>query len=161
MSEFGICATERHELLNGFYEVNGLEITEDEPVSTDTVKSFVIMPENFHRPEGCGDILDGAASAPAAACTLAYRQGEYIIDGIAVTSQLRGKGAGSALLAAAEAEAAERGGSRVYLVARAPGFFRENGYETVERKDAPEFFECFGCDQYGKTCHPEVMRHVL
>lgn len=164
---YGIRETDRHEELNPFYAANGLEIAEDEPVSTDTVKSWIIPAMTDTEKDG----VQGAEKGPAGpedgrlyvtgACTLAFRQGEYIIDGIAVSEELRGSGAGSALLHEAEKEAAARGGKRIYLVARAPGFFRENGYETVERKNAPEFFECFGCDQYRRSCFPEVMRHDL
>jgi YegS/Rv2252/BmrU family lipid kinase len=141
-----IITTEMHESLNPFYAANGLEIAEDEPVSTDTLKSWVIMSED--------DSIKGA-------CTLAFRQGEYIIDGIAVSPELQGTGMGTELLRTAEAEIMSRGGACVYLVARAPEFFRSNGYKTVKREDAPEFFECFGCDQYNRTCFPEVMKHVL
>jgi N-acetylglutamate synthase-like GNAT family acetyltransferase len=51
----------------------------------------------------------------------------------------------------------ERGGKRIYLVARAPGFFRKSGFATIPRDSAPMFFECLTCPQYGVDCHPEVM----
>lgn len=174
-----IKVTYEHELLNPFYAANDLEIAEDEPVSTDTLKSWVIMKDDMFKdpasaekeaePDGCGgaqeDPLKAADESISAniigACTLAFREGEYIIDGIALAPASRGSGAGTALLAAAEDEVRARGGERVYLVARAPEFFRANGYETIARSDAPEFFECFGCDQYNRSCFPEVMRHVL
>lgn len=140
-----IIPTDKHEDLNGFYEENGLEISEDEPVSTDALVSFKVFD---------GDEFAGA-------CTLAFRQNEYIIDGIAVDGRFRGQELGTGLLKAAIDEVKQRGGERIYLVARAPEFFRENGFETVERKDAPEFFECFGCDQYNKSCFPEVMKYVI
>lgn len=173
-TQLKISVTQMHEKLNPFYAENGLEIAEDEPVSTDTIKSWVIM-KNVGgadvQPDDAitasTDIIeepladDDAGENIVGACTLAFRQGEYIIDGIALAPQARGTGGGTALLKAAEEEAALRGGKRIYLVARAPEFFRENGYVTVERGDAPEFFECFGCDQYNKTCFPEVMKHVL
>ncbi|MCI8285619.1 MAG: GNAT family N-acetyltransferase [Firmicutes bacterium] len=140
-----IIPTEEHEDLNGFYEKNGLEISDDEPVSTDALVSF--------------KVFDGEEFAGA--CTLAFRQNEYIIDGIAVDGRFRGQELGTGLLKAAIDEVRKRGGKRIYLVARAPEFFRENGFETVERQDAPEFFECFGCNQYNKSCFPEVMKYVI
>lgn len=140
-----ILTTDDHESLNAFYAANDLEITEDAPVSTDTLKSWTVY--------------EGEPSVLAAASTLAYRQNEYIIDGIAVDPAFRGREYGTALLDAVKAEVKSRGGSRIYLVARAPEFFRANGYETVKREDAPEFFECFGCEQYGVSCFPEVMKH--
>ena len=178
--KLNIKVTYEHELLNPFYAANDLEIAEDEPVSTDTLKSWVIMKDDMFKDAagaenetehgGCDtgaseDPLKTADQAAASniigACTLAFREGEYIIDGIALAPASRGSGAGTALLAAAEDEVRARGGERVYLVARAPEFFRANGYETIARSDAPEFFECFGCDQYNRSCFPEVMRHVL
>ena len=55
-------------------------------------------------------------------------------------------------------ETLKRGGSSIFLVARAPGFFRKSGFVTIERDEAPQFFECFTCPQYGTECRPEVMR---
>lgn len=178
--KLNIKVTYEHELLNPFYAANDLEIAEDEPVSTDTLKSWVIMKDDMFKDAGGaadeaehGGCTGGASEDPLkaadedaaaniiGACTLAFREGEYIIDGIALSPASRGSGAGTALLAAAEDEVRARGGERVYLVARAPEFFRANGYETIARSDAPEFFECFGCDQYNRSCFPEVMRHVL
>ena len=184
--QLNIQVTYEHELLNPFYAANELEIAEDEPVSTDTLKSWVIMKEDMFKdapdqsgvkstehgasdseyaPDplktAAGDDINNITEKIMGACTLAFREGEYIIDGIALAPESRGSGAGTALLAAAEAEVRSRGGERVYLVARAPEFFRVNGYETIDRGDAPEFFECFGCDQYNRSCFPEVMKHVL
>ena len=98
--KLNIKVTYEHELLNPFYAANDLEIAEDEPVSTDTLKSWVIMKddmfkddgsaENEAEPDGCGgaqeDPLKAADESISAniigACTLAFREGEYIIDGI-------------------------------------------------------------------------------
>ncbi len=140
-----IVPTQEHEALNAIYARNGLEVTEDEPVSTDTLASWVAYVD---------DELAGAV-------TLAFRQNEYIIDGIALEEKFRGAGVGTGLLKTVIADVRNRRGERIFLVARAPEFFRANGFETVNREDAPEFFECFGCDQYDKTCFPEVMKYVV
>ncbi|MBR2779065.1 MAG: GNAT family N-acetyltransferase [Firmicutes bacterium] len=137
--------TYEHERLNSFYEAMGLEISEADPVGTDALKSFLAY---------VNDTFAGA-------CTLAFRQGDYIIDGIAVDEQFRGEMLGTRLLEAAIGEILERGGRELYLVARAPDFFKANGFDIVAREDAPEFFECAGCDQYRKTCFPEVMKKEL
>ena len=68
---------------------------------------------------------------------------------------------GRALLRLGIEETVKRDGRRMYLVARAPGFFRKEGFETVDREDAPDFFECLTCPQYGISCHPEVMKKDL
>lgn len=89
---------------------------------------------------------------------LAERQGEFIVDGIAVDPEYRKEKLGKALLDLGIAETRKRGGKRIFLVARAPGFFRKSGFVTVPREEAPNFFECLTCPQYGMDCHPEVMR---
>ena len=142
---YEIIAIDDHESLNRFYAKNDLEISEEDPVGTDAVKSWVLME-------------DGKL---AGASTLAVREGEYIIDGIALDEAYRGGGRGTALLNTVISEVRKRGGKRIYLVARAPEFFAASGFEEVERTEAPEFFECFGCDQYGVKCFPKVMRYIL
>jgi amino-acid N-acetyltransferase len=137
-----IIPTDDHDSLNGFYAGNDLEISEDDPTDTSAVKSWKLYD---------GDDFAGAT-------TLAYRQGDFIIDGIAVDKDHRGSMLGTGLLKTALAEARRRGAERVFLVARAPEFFRANGFTTVPREEAPEFFECAGCDQYNVSCFPEVMR---
>ena len=142
---YEIISVDDHESLNRFYEKNDLEISEEDPVGTDAVKSWVLVED---------EKLAGAA-------TLALREGEYIIDGIALDESYRGGGRGTALLNTVIDEVRKRGGSRIYLVARAPEFFGASGFKEVERADAPEFFECFGCSQYGVKCFPKVMEYIL
>ena len=138
-----IIPTDDHESLNGFYAENGLEISEDDPTDTSALKSWRLFDEN---------------GVFAGAVTLAFRQGDYIIDGIALAQDHRGQMLGTGLLKTALVDARDRGAERVFLVARAPEFFRANGFVTVPREEAPEFFECAGCDQYNVSCFPEVMR---
>ena len=134
-----------HDSLNELYERNDLEISDEEPVGTDAVQSWVLK-------------QDGET---AGAATLAVRQGEYIRDGIALEPSVRGGGLGTALLKTVIEDVSQRGGSRIYLVARAPEFFAANGFCEVDRADAPMFFECFGCDQYNVKCFPKVMKYEL
>lgn len=134
--------TKEYDLLTKFFEKNGLEISEEEPVATDTLKAWKISDAN---------IL-------VAAATLAKREGRYILDGIAVEEEYRKLKLGKLLLDLVIKEIRTLGGDALYLVARAPGFFARFGFEEVEAKAAPQFFECFTCPQYGKTCHPQIMR---
>ena len=145
MSDYIIRETEDYEKLVPFFIENELEFTEEdaEEVPTDLVK--------------CWEIID-AEDRLVGAFVLALREGEYICDGIAIDEELRGTGLGSKLLDLGLEETAKQGGKRMYLVARAPEFFRRNGFVTVPRQDAPNFFECLTCPQYGVTCHPEVMK---
>lgn len=134
--------TENYDGLVPFFIENGLEFSEEDPVPTDLVQCWEAVDE---------DRLIGGF-------VLAKREGKFICDGIAVDREYREQKLGRALLRTGMEEAKRRGADSMYLVARAPGFFRREGFETVERKDAPDFFECLTCDQYGVSCHPEVMR---
>jgi N-acetylglutamate synthase-like GNAT family acetyltransferase len=107
----------------------------------------------------CWEALDDDGTL-VGGCVLALREGEFICDGIATAPALRGGGLGKELLELLIEEVRSRGGDTVYLVARAPGFFAKQGFDVIERKEAPEFFECFTCPQYNKTCFPEVMKLV-
>lgn len=143
MTELKITVTSDYDSLVPMFIENRLEFGMDEPVPTDLVRCWKAV-------DGDGNLQGGAV--------LAMRQGEYICDGIAVNPQFRKSGAGSELLDKMKDEIKGRGGSRLFLVARAPGFFRANGFYDVPKDEAPMFFECFECPQYGTECHPEVMR---
>ena len=134
--------TTEYDLLTKFFEKNGLEISEEEPVPTDTLKAWKISD---------GKVL-------VAAATLARREGRYILDGIAVEEGYRDLKLGKLLLDLVIEEIKALKGGELYLVARAPGFFARSGFNQVEAQAAPQFFECFTCPQYGKTCHPQIMR---
>ncbi|MEA4922103.1 MAG: GNAT family N-acetyltransferase [Eubacteriaceae bacterium] len=136
-------STDEYEKLVKFFIENELEFSEEEPVPTDLVQ--------------CWQIVHGDDRFLAGAVVLARREGEFIIDGIAVDKTYRKLKIGKIMLDKAIDKVRELGGSRLYLVARAPGFFRKAGFTTIERDDAPEFFECFTCPQYNVSCHPEVM----
>ena len=138
-----------YEILDGEYEklvpffvANDLEFDGDEEVDTSIIKTYKIENEE-------GDLIAGAV--------LAQREGEYIVDGIAVAQDYRNERIGEAILGRLLEEAEDIGAERVYLVARAPGFFRTQGFEETDPDDAPNFFECKTCPQYGEDCHPEIM----
>jgi N-acetylglutamate synthase-like GNAT family acetyltransferase len=142
-TDYKVEVTEDYEGLIPFFVENELEFdTEEIPVVTDIVK--------------CWKITDGGKLIGG--FVLAKRQGEFICDGVAVDQEYRKHDLGKALLDTGLAEVKKLGGERMFLVARAPGFFRKAGFVTVPRDEAPNFFECLTCPQYGVSCHPEVMR---
>ncbi|MBQ9014763.1 MAG: GNAT family N-acetyltransferase [Firmicutes bacterium] len=140
-----IRTTEDYDRLVPFFIENGLEFSEEDPTPTDLVHCWEAVDD--------GRLIGGFV--------LAKRDGEFICDGIAVDPDYRKQELGRRLLQLGVDETLRLGGGRMYLVARAPGFFRTEGFETVARDDAPNFFECLTCDQYGVSCHPEVMLRVL
>lgn len=143
--EYILRETDEYAKLVEFMIANQLEFTEEdaEEVPTDLVKCWEIT-------DSAGNLIGGFV--------LAKRQGEYICDGIAVDGSRRGENLGTEHLSKGIEETKSLGGRRMYLVARAPEFFRKNGFVTIPREEAPNFFECLTCPQYGKTCHPEVMK---
>lgn len=143
---FHLSETEEYERLVQFFVVNELEFDGDEEVDTDIVRCYKVTDQK--------DALIGAA-------VLAMREGRYIIDGIAVDAAFRKENIGRELLNAVLAEVKRRGGDALYLVARAPGFFRRNGFTAIDPEDAPNFFECKYCPQYQKNCFPEVMKREI
>lgn len=153
LENISITVTQDYDRLVELFVKNDLEFSVNDDVPTDLVtlwKAQKIVPDPSQCNSYIGLLIGG--------CVLALRQGEYIIDGIAVEPEFRAAQLGKKLLDLAIAEVKERGGKQLFLVARAPEFFRKQGFTTIERKDAPNFFECLTCPQYGKDCFPEVMK---
>jgi GNAT superfamily N-acetyltransferase len=78
---------------------------------------------------------------------------------MAVDEAYRGRGIASALYAELESEARRRGIRRLWVTARAPGFFLAQGFRLVPgggERDAL-LGECPRCPQYGRECTPEAL----
>ena len=136
-------STTEYERLVQFFVKQGLEYDEDEKDFSNVIHAWKITQT--------GDYL-------VAGCVLAQREGRYIIDGIAVDKPMRKTGIGKILVDKVISEVKERGGDSIYLVARAPGFFKKLGFTVINPTEAPNFFECKQCPQYRVSCHPEVMK---
>lgn len=156
--KFILRSTDEYERLTKFFAENGLEFDGEEEVDTDVVKCWKVTQASSEDLQHIqADTADGGDFL-VAGCVLALREGKYIIDGIAVDKTLRKFGIGKLLVGKVKEEVKKLGGSEIYLVARAPGFFRTLGFETIDADKAPNFFECKYCPQYGKECHPEIMK---
>ncbi len=136
--------TDDYEKLVKFFVENRLEFDGDEEVDTDIVE--------------CYEIVHGDKEYLVAGAVIARREEKYIIDGIAVDEPYRRLKVGKIILDKVVERVKEMGGDSIYLVARAPEFFRKNGFQTIDPDDAPNFFECKQCPQYQVDCHPEVMK---
>ena len=162
MRDYIIRETEDYPKLVPFFMENELEFTEEdkEEVPTDTVKCWEIVtgPQQVAVSQSAEDGQTAEDEQLIGGFVLAKREGEFICDGIAIDPAWRQAKLGKALLELGLEEVRKQGGNSMYLVARAPEFFRKNGFVTIPREEAPNFFECLTCPQYGKTCHPEVMR---
>ena len=144
-----VIKTDDYEGLVKFFTANGLEESDEDPVETEILNCWEIVDESKTPAKRIGGIV------------LSKRQGEFIIDGIAVDSEYRKQKIGKSLLDTAIAEVKERSGTAIFLVARAPGFFRTQGFTNVPKENAPLFFECLTCPQFEVSCHPEVMKLSL
>lgn len=143
---YKISTTDEYDRLVDMFIGFDLEFSIDDPQPTELVQCWKAEDEE-------GKLISG--------CVLATRGGKYIIDGIATEPAYRKEKIGGKLLDLALAEAKARGGEEVYLVAKAPGFFRKHGFITIQPEEALDLFDCFSCPQYGKGCSPEVMRRTL
>lgn len=155
-----IATTGDYERLVPFFVANDLEFPDEEDyeVPTDLVQCWKVTEGAQPEPDEDSAEYKTDRHRLIGGFVLAERQGEFIVDGIAVDPEYRKENLGKALLDLGIAETRKRGGKRIFLVARAPGFFRKSGFVTVPREEAPNFFECLTCPQYGVDCHPEVMR---
>jgi N-acetylglutamate synthase-like GNAT family acetyltransferase len=140
--DYTISVTDDYDRLVEMFIRHDLEFSFDEPLPTDLVKLWKAEDPN-------GKLISG--------CVLALRGGEYIIDGIATEPEYRKEKIGGKLLELALEEVKKRGGDKVYLVAKAPGFFKKHGFFAIEASDVPDLFDCYSCPQFQKTCFPEVM----
>lgn len=155
-----ITTTDDYERLVPFFVANDLEFPDEEDyeVPTDLVQCWKVTEGAQPEPDEDSAEYKIDRHRLIGGFVLAERQGEFIVDGIAVDPEYRKENLGKTLLDLGIAETRKRGGKRIFLVARAPGFFRKSGFVTVPREEAPNFFECLTCPQYGVDCHPEVMR---
>lgn len=149
MLRFKMKETDDFEKLVPFFIENGLEYDEDDKASDDLLQCWEIV----HGDENDEHLVAGLA--------LSERNGDYVIDAVAVSKLFRKFKMGKILVEKAIKEVQAREGKCIYIVARAPGFFKKLGFETITREEAPDFSECFSCEQFGNGCDPEVMKLEL
>lgn len=145
MLKFRMESTDDYELLVPFFIENGLEFDEDEKHPEDGVKAWKVTQ---------GDHL-------IAGCSLVLRDGNFVIEGIAVEKTFRKFGIGKILIGKALEEVRNRGGRELILMARKPGFYEKLNFQVVKPEDAPPIFDCLGCPQYGVDCFPEIMKYEI
>lgn len=147
MIKFTIKETKDHKSLVELFKKEGLETGVQELVPTEIVKCWAVTVGEEHT------LIGGAV--------LAKRQGNYIVDGVAMDAEFQNMRLGHELMMKLIEEVLIVKGEAIYLVAKAPAFFKTIGFESIPREEGPDFFECNSCEQYGKLCHPEVMKLAL
>jgi len=92
------------------------------------------------------------------AITICQEDDDFILDEIAVSMQYENQGIGTKLFQISINRIKESYGNRkIYLVAKIPVFWKNKGFKIITREEAPGFSECFTCEEFQKTCFPEIM----
>jgi N-acetylglutamate synthase-like GNAT family acetyltransferase len=103
-----------------------------------------------------GDELVGALA-------LERRAGLDMPNWLAVAESHRRRGIAAALYAALEREARARGIGRLWVTARAPGFFLAQGFEPAPPGEERDILlgGCLDCVQFGVECEPKALTKRL
>lgn len=94
---------------------------------------------------------------------LKEHDGVFLLECLAVSDRFRGRGLGTRLARAVEAEARGRGVKTLRALARKPAFFMKIGYRVAGpgEVDYPSIEGCGGCPQFNKTCSPAIVIREL
>ena len=143
MLRFVLKETDEYQRLTEFMTRFGLEFGNDELLGNQVIKCWKVVQEP--------DYLTGGI-------ILSKRQGEYILNGIAVDAPLRKSGIGRIMVNKLITEVRKMDGKRIYLAAKAPEFFLKVGFEEVTGNEADHLFNCGLCSQKGDKCFPKIMK---
>mgnify|MGYP002514586648 CR=1 FL=1 len=146
MLRFKMKETDDFKGLLPFFIENGLEYSEDEEAPEGLVQCWKVV----HGDENDEHLTAGLV--------LSKRAGEYVIDSVGVSKLFRKFKIGKILMDKAIKTVIEKGGKRIYIVAKVPEYFKKFGFVPIKREEAPDFSECFSCEQFGNGCDPQVMR---
>lgn len=115
-------------------------------------------------PEGlleCYEVIEEATGSRIGGGSLVYAHDEYIIKTVAIEKQYQGCGLGSDLVRVIMDDIKERGGNRVYLVAKVPPFYQKLGFTIVPEDEAPDISTCHLCPRFHHGCDAEIMMKNL
>lgn len=140
-----VVAANEYNFLNSICKQNGLET-----MSQDALGSVV----------RAWQLVDDSGNTQGGVCVL-KKDDEFIIDCLGVNEEKRQEGYGRQLVNAAVDYVKQNNGKNVYLITRIPLFFMRIGFNLTNRKNAPDFSECFLCSRYEATCYPEIMHLEL
>ena len=146
MLRFVLKETDEYQRLVEFMTKFGLEFSGEEQLGNKVLKCWKVVQEPDHL---TGGII------------LSERQGEYILNGIAVDTPLRKSGIGRIMVNKLVTDVRKRDGKRIYLAAKVPEFFEKVGFTEVTGHEADHLFTCPVCGQKGDTCFPKIMKLEL
>jgi N-acetylglutamate synthase-like GNAT family acetyltransferase len=146
MLRFILRETDEYDRLVQFMTKFGLEFDGEDKVGNKVLRCWKVIQEPDHL---TGGII------------LSERQGEYILNGIAVDTPMRKSGIGKIMVNKLVTEVRKREGKRIYLAAKAPEFFEKVGFVEVKGHEADHLFTCRQCGQNGSTSMPRIMKMEL
>ena len=93
------------------------------------------------------------------AIALERDHGLDVVNWLSVHADFRGRGVAGRLYAELEREAGRRGVRRLWVTARAPGFFARQDYFPLGTGPESRHLlrACTACQQYGRTCRPQAL----
>jgi len=93
------------------------------------------------------------------AIVLERDRGLDVVNWLSVDEEFRGRGLAGRLYAELEREARRRGVRRLWVTARAPGFFARQDFVPLETGPESRHLlrACAACRQYGRTCRPQAL----
>ena len=158
-----------HKALTDFYLSAGLEISDGWEKESGVFFSEAVFYRNKYKmsckkeSEGdgrhrCDSFHD--CDNTVAAYSISKRYGVTVLDYIAVKDSLRKSGIGRKLLDRIREKCRKDGVDKIYLTAKAKGFFKKSGARELSASE-PLFKsllgECAECTQREKDCFPAVM----
>jgi N-acetylglutamate synthase-like GNAT family acetyltransferase len=98
-----------------------------------------------------------------AAARLEFTFDHPFVEEVAVREDLRGRGLGIKVVGAVLEEARKRGIRTIWVMARAPGFFRNMGFAEAPEKELLEklIAQCDECRDYRSVCNPKLLKKTL
>jgi len=92
------------------------------------------------------------------AITVCQEGEDFILDEMAVATEYENQGIGTKLFETSINHIKEQyGNKKIYLVAKIIEFWKNKRFEVITREESPDFSECFTCEEFQKTCFPEIM----
>lgn len=139
-----IIAHQDYDKLMEVFVRNGLEAPSPDDPATE-IKHWALV-------KG-GHIVGGSS--------VSRRNGALVLDYFAIDGPYRNHGWSRHLLENVLTYANQQGARNIYTVTKIPDYFQKAGFRKIDRKDAPDFSQCFSCPQYQQGCFPEVMVKYL
>jgi len=88
---------------------------------------------------------------------LEKRADEFVLGDMAVEEGYRRQNLGTIILKKVIEEVKSLDGNRIMLVAKVPGFYKTQGFISIDRETAPNISKCMTCKKFNTDCFPEVM----